>query len=77
LEYLELIIDEIDIEFFTIDKNNLFNKSLKSLKVSSKSIMTSSLFEGLVQMCPNIQKLSINYWDIFVNIKTLIKILML
>jgi hypothetical protein len=28
-------------------------------------------------MCPNIQKLSINYWDIFVNIKTLIKILML
>jgi len=65
LEYLELIIDEMDVELFAIDKNNLSNKCLKSLKVSSKSIMTSSLFEGLVQMCPNIEKLSINYWNIF------------
>jgi hypothetical protein len=65
LEYLELIIDQIDIQFLTKDKNNLFNKSLKSLKLSSKSIMTSPLFERLVQMCPNIEKLSINYWNIF------------
>jgi hypothetical protein len=56
LEHFELIIDRIDIEFSSMDKNNCFNNWLKSLKLINIE-MTPTLFERLLQMFPNIEKL--------------------
>jgi hypothetical protein len=63
LQNLKLFIRGLDIDFSSMDKNQCLNKTLKSLKLSS--IMTPKLFERLVQMFPNIEKLSLNYLKFF------------
>jgi hypothetical protein len=71
LEYLELctqiglytkIMDNelFGIEFSSMDQNYCSNKLL-SLKLNDIA-MTPTLFERLLQMFPNIQKLSFNYF---------------
>jgi hypothetical protein len=71
LEYLELcikiglrskIMDNklLDIEFSSMDQNYCSNKLL-SLKLNDIT-MTPTLFERLLQMFPNIEKLSFNYF---------------
>jgi hypothetical protein len=62
LENFELNFNYNTSSISSMDKNYCFNKllSLKSLRIS----MTPKLFKSLVQMCPNIENLSISHYSI-------------
>jgi hypothetical protein len=62
LENFELNLDYNTFSVSSMDKNYCFSKllSLKLLRIS----MTPTLFKSLVQMCPNIENLSISHYSI-------------